>query len=122
MEKLAREIVDKFCEADPEFNRVSAGLLVALTEAHEKAVQEAREDQKEKDCVAIVAACRACDGRGGIEIPTPDGMDHGCNGDEKLCSRICPIPVQMPPEVQQCEYCGRPCDAIRSLRSVESPR
>lgn len=82
-----------------------------------KARMEKAKVQIIDDCKrAIVDACGPCGGQGGIEIPTPDGMDHGCGGDEKLCARMCPIPVQMPPQFQQCEYCGRPCDALEKLK------
>lgn len=54
----------------------------------------------------VVADCQACGGKGYIETT---GSGHACGGDEKACQTMCPVPVQ---EQEQCEYCGRPAQAL----------
>lgn len=65
---------------------------------------------------AVVEACQACDGQG-FTIGVTTGYGHACNGDERECQRMCPVPV--PEQTQEpCEYCGRPSAAILALLSA----
>lgn len=73
-------------------------------------------EQKIRDMRAVVEACTACEGHGFI-VATTTGQGHGCNGDEGVCNQVCPIPVPVQGQ-QQCEYCGRPCQAIREQGEI----
>jgi hypothetical protein len=88
--------------------------LRAMLEAIRNAQGE-REKVLDEAQQAIINACQACDGQG-FAVTTTTGHGHICEGDERLCQTSCPVPV--PEQTQeQCEYCGRPCDAIRALLS-----
>lgn len=43
----------------------------------------------------IKRTCPECQGDGWIIVPA-----HGCDGNERLCASICPVPEQ-----EQCEFC-----------------
>lgn len=47
--------------------------------------------------------CPYCDGHGYITVGRT-AYGHDCGGDERLCQRRCPIPVQVE-EQEGCEFC-----------------
>lgn len=79
------------------------------------AVSKMLQEERERCATAVIVNCPNCEGHGYIEA-VASRTEHGCGGDENLCARICPIQVQ-DVEQQRCEYCGRPADTIRSLKS-----
>lgn len=89
-------------------NYVSTKINAAHAEAVEKRVKEAVAQEREQNCEAIRAACSMCNGTGMVVVMT---SEHACGGDEGKCLTMCPIPGQAQ---QDCEYCGRPIQAIRS--------
>lgn len=85
IEKIAREsLADErfFYVGCSDTNRTWTFSDARLAEFASRIRQEAMEEA----CNAVVTACPACNGLGGI--PSED--------------------------LDQCEYCGRPCDAIRA--------
>lgn len=87
------------CIAAAARNPISPVGIQPLLAAFAKEVRE--------DCeLEIRAACSMCDGTG---VVTTTGSAHA--GDCDGSCRNCPVPVE---EQEQCEYCGRPIDAIRA--------
>ena len=72
------------------------------------AIQAAEAAERERCIEAIREACGMCGGKGYTET---SHAAHGCGGDESMCASGCPV-EQI--EQEECEYCGRPIDAIRS--------
>ena len=60
---------------------------------------------------AVQEACSVCNGVGYV-IESYTESEHGCGGDERKCQEICPVPVEAQRQIQ-CEYCGRPIEALR---------
>jgi hypothetical protein len=79
----------------------------------ESALREAREKERERCIQEVIKCCGACGGTGyTVAIKIVPG--HDCGGDDKLCQTRCPVPVPVQ-EQHECEYCGIPAQAIRSM-------
>lgn len=48
--------------------------------------------------------CQYCAGEGVVRSESV-GYGHACGGDDALCARVCPVPVQEE-NTQPCEWCG----------------
>ena len=67
-----------------------------------------------EECVRVVREkCAMCNGTGAV-VTSVAREAHGCDGSEASCSVTCPIAVE-DYEQTECEYCGRPQEALRSL-------
>lgn len=76
------------------------------------------EEAFKKGSAEIRAACSMCNGTGSVQGPSE--MDHDCGGDDRLCAVRCP--VETPGEIEQCEYCGRPIEALRRAFGLEESK
>ena len=83
----------KECKFDDQVKAVNTAARELEAKAYERAVD------------AVRAACEPCGGTGSV----PEA-GHGCDGDERRCASECPVELET-----QCQFCGRPIDAIRKL-------
>jgi len=70
----------------------------------------------ERAARAIQVACSMCGGQGWT---AETGSEHHPRCDGSCSQGLCPVPV---PIQEQCEYCGRPIEAIRSIAAPGEAR
>jgi hypothetical protein len=107
--------IKAICPEAPDLYLASFNEKQALIDATEmlRTAGSEREKTIREAQHAVVNDCTACDGRG-FTVTTTTGYGHVCGGDEKLCQTSCPVPIPEQSQ-EQCEYCGRPCQAISAL-------
>lgn len=91
---------------------LAENLADAISKAHESAVAETVKEAVEKCEKIIRDACTMCSGTGQVGGST---SGHGCGGNERKCAGTCPVEVE---GWIDCEYCGRPIDAIRRAQGA----